>query len=171
MAFHRCWQVESLWNLLIEIPHTILTIINVSAAVYIICTLYSKMQSHELNPEKIIKYRYIFKFFYTHSMYFSINYHDFYTNLLGVATVKIFFFSIGRVNSRSSCDSLSQLMFSWCFLCIDYFMYRKEEQWYDYVRTSFSLPWTWNGNLTRMYPRTFIWNLTLKYEKKTRVLW
>lgn len=49
--------MESLWNLIIEIPHTILTIINVTCAIFIIKILYSKIQKPRITPEKVMKYR------------------------------------------------------------------------------------------------------------------
>jgi hypothetical protein len=52
-----CWQTESLINLIINIPHTILTIMNVACAIFITWTLYSKMQRNNFSREKVMKYR------------------------------------------------------------------------------------------------------------------
>ncbi|CAF0953379.1 unnamed protein product [Brachionus calyciflorus] len=53
-----CWQMESLWNLLIDAPHTILTLANVLSAVFVIRTLYSKINNkNTISPEKVMKYR------------------------------------------------------------------------------------------------------------------
>lgn len=50
--------MESIWNLLIDAPNTILTIVNVLCAVFVIRTLYSKIIRQSVSPEKVIKYRY-----------------------------------------------------------------------------------------------------------------
>ncbi|RNA31080.1 Vasoactive intestinal polypeptide [Brachionus plicatilis] len=52
-----CWQMESIWNLLIDAPNTILTILNVLCAIFVIRTLYSKIIGQSVSPEKVIKYR------------------------------------------------------------------------------------------------------------------
>lgn len=51
-----CWQMESDWNLIIKIPHSLLLVVNIASAVFIIKVLYSKMRKR-LTKEKILKYR------------------------------------------------------------------------------------------------------------------
>lgn len=53
----RCWQAESDTNLAITIPHSILLLLNIICAVFIIRILYSKMRFRNLSKEKIKKYR------------------------------------------------------------------------------------------------------------------
>ncbi len=52
-----CWQLESDFNLILKIPHSLLLVANVFCAVFIIRMLYSKMKYRNISFEKIKKYR------------------------------------------------------------------------------------------------------------------
>lgn len=52
-----CWQTESIYNLILKIPHTFIFIMNVFCAVYIIRCLYSKIRFPNLTREKVLRYR------------------------------------------------------------------------------------------------------------------
>ena len=54
----RCWQTQSIWNLLIDVPYTIFLVIQVICIVIIIRILYSKLMVGKLSREKLMKYRY-----------------------------------------------------------------------------------------------------------------
>ncbi len=58
-----CWQTESLWNLSIKIPHSLLLIMNISCATFIFRVLYSQTISQTMSKQEfeidIKKYRYI----------------------------------------------------------------------------------------------------------------
>ena len=52
-----CWQTESEWNLVIDVPHTLLLIVNVICTIFIIKVVYSKITMRDLNKDKIKDYR------------------------------------------------------------------------------------------------------------------
>nr|QVK45719.1 G protein-coupled receptor [Proales similis] len=56
-----CWQTESIYNLIIKIPHTFLLCFNIIGSVMMLRILYSKMDNRNVNPVKLIKYRRIAK--------------------------------------------------------------------------------------------------------------
>lgn len=51
-----CWQTDSILNLQLKIPHTILLLGNLVSAGYILCVLYSKLET-KVSREKVMKYR------------------------------------------------------------------------------------------------------------------